>query len=135
MLQYTTMRRIAAVLAAVGLLAGLTNAATTVDSTVLVIARDEYDASKATSGLSGYGIPWQKALIPKDGTSLPELNSSLTQGYFGGFIVLGSLAYDYDGIFRSALTQQQWDQLFAYQSAFHVRMVRLEEYPGPGFGK
>lgn len=118
-----------------GALAGFAAATTTVASTVLIIAANDDDVLKASTGLDGYGIPWAKALVPQNGGPLPPLNSSITQGNYGGIVVLDSVSYDYNGTYQSAVTLQQWTQLYAYQSAFKVRMVRLEEYPGPDFGE
>ncbi|PHH84639.1 hypothetical protein CDD83_1620 [Cordyceps sp. RAO-2017] len=125
--------RLVRAIALVGALAGLSTAVT-VDSTVLIIGRDDADVAKASLGLDGYGIPWDKALIPQGGTSLPPLNSSSTDGRYGAIVVIGSVSYGNGDNFSSALKPQQWDDLFAYQTAFGVRMVRLDEFPGPSFG-
>lgn len=127
---------LARAVAVIGTLTGLSAAANAVDSTVLVVARNDGDAAKAGMGLDGYGIPWEKALIPQGGTALPALNSSGTEGRYGGIVVIGSVSYDMGGgRFASALTDQQWNDLYAYQTAFKVRMVRLDEFPGPAFGE
>ncbi|THY70582.1 hypothetical protein D6C94_08476 [Aureobasidium pullulans] len=108
---------------------------TTVANTILIFARDQPSSYSATSGLSGYGIPFQLQLVPQAGITLPTLNSSATQGNFGGFIILGEVSYDYGGNnWASALTADQFQQLYAYQSAFGARMVRIDVYPGPAFG-
>jgi hypothetical protein len=108
----------------------------TVDSKVLIFARNEYAASTASSGLDGYGIPFETVIVPKEGIGLPALNSSATVGRYGGIIVMGAVSYEYDGgAWRSALTQEQWDKIHEYQTNFHVRLVRIDEYPGPSFGK
>lgn len=107
----------------------------TVDSTILIFARDDYSASTASSGLEGYGIPFQTVLVPQSGITLPALTGSDTEGRYGGIIVMGAVSYDYDGSWRSAITQEQWDTLYEYQRDFHVRMVRIDEFPGPSFGK
>ncbi|PNY27996.1 Uncharacterized protein TCAP_02067 [Tolypocladium capitatum] len=109
----------------------LTAAAITVDSTILVIARNDADARQATVGLDGYGIPYEKLLVSQPGTALPTLNSSPTQGRYGGIITVNS---DTNRNWDTAVTQQQWSQLYAYQEAFQVRMVRLNEDPRPEFG-
>jgi hypothetical protein len=109
--------------------------AATLDSTVLIIAPDEYSASTASLGLQGYGIPFENLLVPQAGIDLPSMNSSASQGNYGGIIVIGSVSYNYDGNWHSALTDAQWTTLYEYQANFHVRMVRINEYPGPRFGK
>lgn len=128
------------ILLSAGTILGLTNGSNavpgaTVDSKILILARDEYSASTAKSGLQGYGIPFESILVPKEGIQLPVLTSGATQGKYGGVIVLGSVSYDYSGTWKSALTQAQWDAINKYQTDFHVRLARIDEYPGPAFGK
>ena len=128
--------RVYILFAIVGFLAFVAEAAKNTKATVLIIARDINSAKTAHSGLQGYGIPYRVLVVPQGGATLPQLQSSATQGNFGGIVVLGDVAYNYGGgSFRSALTDPQWDQLTAYQKAFHVRMVRIDVYPGPKFGK
>jgi hypothetical protein len=105
-----------------------------VDSKVLIFARDAYSASTASSGLEGYGIPYETVIVPKEGIQLPVLNSTATDGRYGGIIVLGAVSYDYSGSWRSAITDAQWNTIYSYQSGFKVRLVRIDEYPGPAFG-
>lgn len=102
---------------------------------ILVIARDATTAKNLASGFNGYGIPYSTLVVPQAGTSLPALNSSGT-GNYGGILVHGQVAYDYGGTlgFQSALTADQWNQLYAYQTAYGTRMVHLDVYPGPLFG-
>lgn len=105
-----------------------------VNSTVLILARDSFDVASVSPGLDAYAIPWQQYLIPQAGAPLPTLNSSLTQANYGSIILIGSISYDYNGTYNSALTTAQWNQLYAYQTNFKIRMVRINEYPGPNFG-
>lgn len=72
--------------------------------------------------------------MPSSGVALPVLNSTATDGNYGGFIVLGEVSYDGAAGFASALTTAQWQQMFDYQTTFGVRMVRLDVYPGSDFG-
>lgn len=109
--------------------------AASVDSTILILARDSASASSASSGLDGYGIPFENLIVPQEGIDLPTLNSSTANGNYGGIIVMGAVSYDYDGVWKSAVTEDQWDAIHAYQDTFHVRMVRIDEYPGPVFGE
>ncbi|VUC20443.1 unnamed protein product [Clonostachys rosea] len=108
----------------------------TVDSTILILAKDAATAKLASDGLNAYGIPYQSFLIAQAGTALPTLNSSLTSGNYGGIIVMSSVAYDYGGTtgWQSAITTDQWTALNNYQLSFNVRMVRIDEYPGASFG-
>ncbi|KAL4882775.1 hypothetical protein BJY04DRAFT_186004 [Aspergillus karnatakaensis] len=101
---------------------------------VLIIARDSTQADVASSGLNGYGIPFDTLLVPQAGIELPSLNTS-SGGNYGGIVVAGEVSYDYGAEgWRSALTDDQWNQLYAYQLAYGVRMVQYDVYPGPKFG-
>lgn len=112
-----------------------TNSAGTIRSTILVIARDSVSAYSAFSGLNDYGIPYEVLLVPSTGTSLPVLNTSSTSGNYGGIVTLSEVSYPYvNGQYASALTQAQWNTLFAYQTAFGVRMVRLDVVPSSATG-
>ncbi|KAJ9624033.1 hypothetical protein H2203_005480 [Taxawa tesnikishii (nom. ined.)] len=119
---------------ALSLLTTAAAAGKTVGNTILVFARDTASAGSATSGLQGYGIPYQTVIVPQEGITLPTLNSSTTAGNYGGFIVLSEVSYDYNGSWESAISTAQWQQLYNYQTDFKVRMVRLDVYPGPDFG-
>lgn len=106
-----------------------------VAGTILVIARDSASASVASSGLNGYGIPFETLLVPSAGVTLPTLNTSTTAGNYGGIVVASQVSYDYGTAgYASALTTDQWNQLYAYQLSFGVRMVQFDVYPGPAFG-
>jgi hypothetical protein len=113
-------------------------AAMSTKSTLLIIAKDSETAKAAHSGLQGYAIPYRVLMVPQGGVTLPQLNSSATQGNFGGFVILSDVSYNYTtatgSAYRSAITDPQWEQMFAYQRAFKVRMVRLDVYPGPKYG-
>jgi hypothetical protein len=106
-----------------------------VKADVLVIARDAGVAKNLASGFNGYGIPYSTLVVPQAGIVLPDLNSTGV-GNYGGIVVHGQVAYDYGGTlgFQSALSADQWNQLYAYQTAYGVRMVHLDVYPGPLFG-
>lgn len=106
----------------------------TVSGQILVFARDSASAYSATSGLSGHGIPYELILVPSTGAALPVLNSTAADGNYGGIIVLGEVSYDGANGFASALTAAQWQQMFDYQNAFGVRMVRLDVFPSADFG-
>nr|OQO32165.1 hypothetical protein B0A51_00534 [Rachicladosporium sp. CCFEE 5018] len=110
--------------------------AITVNSTILVLAptADVQSSFSATSGLDAYGIPYQLVIVPSGGTTLPALNSSATAGNFGGILILSDVSYDYSGSYNSAITTAQYNALYAYQTAFGVRMVRLDVYPGSDSG-
>ncbi|KAI2763020.1 CAZyme family CBM87 and CE18 [Penicillium roqueforti] len=101
---------------------------------ILIIARDAASAGVASSGLNGYGIPFSTLIVPSAGVELPELNGT-AGGNFGGIVVASEVSYDYGTLgFQSALTTDQWNQLYAYQLEYGVRMVQYDVYPGPNYG-
>lgn len=106
-----------------------------ISANILVLARDDYSAKTATSGLNAYGIPFTTVIVPQAGVQLPPLNSS-SGGNFGGIVVAAEVSYDYGGTtgWQSALTDDQWNQLHAYQLEYGVRMVHYDVYPGPRYG-
>ncbi|KAF7949836.1 uncharacterized protein EAE97_003345 [Botrytis byssoidea] len=113
----------------------VTDAVDTVSSKVLVIARDSVSAYSAWSGLNDRGIPYETLIVPAAGIALPSLNSSETQGNYGLIVVMSELSYSYPNVgYQSALTADQWQAIYNYQSAFRVRLVRLDSYPSAAFG-
>jgi hypothetical protein len=108
----------------------------TISSTVLIIARDSTAAeNSAAAGLRGYGIPFEVLTVPQSGiTSLPLLNSSATNANYGSIVIISEVGYNYDTSYYSALTRRQWNDLYAYQSSFGIRMVRLDVFPTADFG-
>lgn len=99
-----------------------------------MIARDTASAGVASSGLNSYGIPFTTLIVPQAGVALPALNTS-TGGNFGGIVVASEVSYDYGATgYQSALTTDQWNQLYAYQLTYGVRMVQYDVYPGPNYG-
>ncbi|KAL2205624.1 hypothetical protein CC79DRAFT_1343812 [Sarocladium strictum] len=109
-------------------------APSTVESTILIFAPDQYQASNAVSGLNAYGIPSEAIIVPKEGITLPTLKSSAADGNYGGIIVMNSVTYEYDGNWRSAITDAQWTVIHQYQKDFNVRMVRLGDSPSTSSG-
>ena len=97
-----------------------------IDSKILVIVRDAYAGQVATSGLNGYGIPFEISTVPQSGIALPTLNTT-SGGNYGGFIVSGQVSYDMGGgNYQSALTAAQWQQLYDYKTMYGVRMVQYD---------
>ncbi|OQO00893.1 hypothetical protein B0A48_13580 [Cryoendolithus antarcticus] len=105
-----------------------------VAQTILVLVRTADDPYAVISGLQGYGIPYQVVQVPQTGFTLPALNSSATQGNYGGIISLSELAYEYSTGWAAGISTDQYNQLYAYQTAFGVRFVRIDAYPQPAFG-
>lgn len=105
----------------------------TVANNILVIAKDAASAGVASSGLNAYGIPFTTLVVPSTGVELPTLNTT-TGGNFGGIVVASQVSYEYGSTYASALTADQWNQLYAYQLEYGVRMVQYDVFPGPDFG-
>lgn len=106
-------------------------------ATVLIIAADQSTAFEATEAFNGYGIPVYSLLVPSTGTALPPLYSNTSTGAvgnYGAIVVCGQVSYATNGTYGSALTTDQWNDLYNYQVDFNVRMVQLDVYPGPDFG-
>jgi hypothetical protein len=103
---------------------------------VLILARDTTSAENSAGlGLRGYGIPYEIVTIPQSGIqNLPLLNSSATHGNYGGIVTISEVGYNYDDMYYSAVTAQQWEELYSYQNNFGVRMVRLDVFPTTEFG-
>jgi len=123
------------ILSASALLFTNTVFAFSVQSTVLIIAKDTATSYSATSGLTAYGIPFQVLTVPSTGVTLPELSTASGNGNFGGIVILSEVSYEYaGGLYSSALTAAQWTALYAYQTSFGVRMTRIDAYPEAQFG-
>jgi hypothetical protein len=116
--------------------AAVVTTSTTIQSTVLIFARDSVSAYSAFSGLNAYGIPYQVVVVPQAGITLPVLNSSATAGNYGAIVILSEVSYDYGGTlgYQSALNTTQLAQIYAYQAHFGVRLVRLDSFPSPDSG-
>ena len=106
-----------------------------VANTILILARDEGSAYSAYSGLNGYGIPYEVVIVPSGGAALPTLaNNGTETGNYGGIMIMGEVSYQYSDGFRSALSAQQWQDMFSYQEQYGVRMARINVFPTPEFG-
>ena len=66
---------------------------------------------------------------------MPSLNSSSSEGKYGAIIVIDAASYQYESGWASAITTDMWDQIYEYQLHFHARLVRINEFPSPQFGK
>jgi hypothetical protein len=111
-----------------------------VHSTALVIAVSDDAAEEAVNILDQFGHASQVLVVPQEGTALPTLVTvngppdvyTSTWGSFDLIIVIGLVSYDYGGTtgWASALTSDQWNDLYAYQTEWGVRMIHLDGYPG-----
>ena len=104
--------------------------------TALVLATDASAGAEATSILSGYGQPTELLSIPQEGIALPTLETidawNNSVGNFGLIVIIGLVPYDYGGSigWASAITSDQWTQLYDYQLKYGVRMVHLDAWAG-----
>lgn len=108
----------------------------TTNSKVLIFATTQDKLSDAATSFQAYGIPFEGLVVPKEGVTLPKLNSTGGVGNYGGFMVVDSVSYEYDGgSWHSAITDAQWTTIYDYQKEFHVRMVRVGDNPSPASGE
>ena len=110
------------------------NAAVTVKSTILVLAREANATYSGTSILEGYGIPYLVVDLSKPASGYPQLNSTPDAGNFGGIVTVSARDYKANDDWKGALSEKQWKELYTYQEAFGVRMVRLNAWPSTDFG-
>jgi len=96
----------------------------TVRSTFLVIADSEASSYSAYSGLNNYGIPYEVLTAEGAVFTLPMLNATATDGNYGGIVVFSDIG----------LNTAQWNTLYDYQTAFGVRLVRLNGAPSSATG-
>ncbi|KAH7123530.1 hypothetical protein B0J11DRAFT_606326, partial [Dendryphion nanum] len=108
--------------------------AVSINSTLLVVLRDANATLPGTYVLQGYGIPYQTVDISIRGGGFPQLNSTADSGNFGGIVLVSAREYKDKDDWNTALNERQWQDLYRYQEAFGVRMVRLNAYPSEEFG-
>jgi hypothetical protein len=110
------------------------NAAVTVNSTLLVLVRDNNATLPGTLVLQGYGIPYQVVDLSVPGAGFPQINSTPDAGKFGGIVAVSARDYKNGDDWKTAISDTQWQQLYKYQEAFGVRLVRLNAWPSSDFG-
>ncbi|KAN0071986.1 hypothetical protein V8E54_009715 [Elaphomyces granulatus] len=117
------------------------SSAATIGGNILVIARDNASVAIASNVFTAYGIPCTTLIVPQEGAALPTLNSS-SGGNFAGFVVVSDVSYNTGNNtgntttsnWQSVLTDDQWNQIFDYQTQYRVRMIQYDVYPGPLYG-
>lgn len=112
----------------------LTNAAVTVDSTLLILAREKNATLPGTFVLQGYGIPYQVVDLSLPAAGFPQLNSTPDTGNFGGIVAVSARGYQNGDDWKTALSDTQWQDIYRYQEAFGVRLVRLNAWPNAEYG-
>ncbi|KAF1961030.1 hypothetical protein CC80DRAFT_544427 [Byssothecium circinans] len=111
------------------LLAHTVHAVVTIQSTLLILSRDPNATLSGTAVLQGYGIPYQVINLALPAAGFPQLNSTPDAGNFGGIVAVSSRSYTNGDDWNTALNEKQWQELYSYQEAFGVRMVRLNSWP------
>lgn len=121
--------------ALLALQAGVAFACTkTITGTILIIGRDQADIDNAGAGFKAYGIKTEGLIVPSTGVTLPQLNSTVEKGNYGGIVTFAELSYELPTGWGSAITAEQWNTIYQYQVDFGVRLVRLDAYPTTEFG-
>lgn len=110
------------------------NAAVTVNSTLLILARDKNATLPGTLVLQGYSIPYQVVDLSLSAAGFPQLNSTPDAGNFGGIVAVSARDYKNGDDWKTILSEKKWQELYRYQEAFGVRMVRLNAWPSADFG-
>jgi hypothetical protein len=110
----------------------------TLDLKVLVIASDgnEADLPAIKQVLDYAGTPYTVYIAAQTPNGLtPDKLSSGCTGYYEGVILTnGTLSYSNNGVWTSALSQQEWTNLWTYESTFGAREVSWYTYPTSDFG-
>lgn len=110
----------------------------TLDLKVLVIAADgaEADLPAIEQALNYLGTPYsvyQAAQTP--GGLTPEKLANGCHGYYQGIVLTdGVLSYFNGSSYVSALSQQEWVNLWAYQATMGVRLLSWYTYPTADYG-
>jgi hypothetical protein len=119
---------------AVATLPSLISAAITVNSTLLILSREANATASGVAVLQGYGIPYQVVDLSVPAAGFPQLNSTSDTGNFGGIVAVSARPYSGGDDWSKVLSEKQWQELYRYQEAFGVRMVRLNAWPSADYG-
>jgi hypothetical protein len=110
----------------------------TIDLRLLVLASDgnEADLPAIRQTLDYLGTPYTVYIASKTpgGLTAEKLNLGC-HGYYQGVILTnGTLVYNAGQTWISALTQQEWTNLWRYETLMNVRQLSWYTYPTPDFG-
>ncbi len=105
---------------------------------VLILAADGNETSLPAikQALDYLGTPYTVYIASQtpNGLTADKLGSTC-RGYYQGVILTnGMLAYNSGSAHRSALTQEEWTNLWTYQATLGVRQVSWYTYPGADYG-
>jgi len=110
----------------------------TLDLKVLVIAADgnEADMPAIEQTLNYLGIPYTVyEAVKTPGGLTPGLLATGCHGYYQGIMLTdGLLSYFTGSSYVSALSQQEWTTLWAYQAMMGVRLLSWYTYPTADYG-
>ncbi len=84
------------------------------------------------SGLDYIGVPYDSIVASQ--APLPKLAEGGKGLYQGVILATGSLAYQADGVWKSALSTEAWAQLDAYCRDYQVRTVSYYTFPEARYG-
>ncbi|KAF2686123.1 hypothetical protein K458DRAFT_363727 [Lentithecium fluviatile CBS 122367] len=118
----------------VSILPQLIDATFTVNSALLILSRDPNATASGISVLQGYGVPYRVIDLSLPASGFPQLNSTPDTGNFGGIVAVSARDYKGGDDWNKVLSDKQWQELYKYQEAFGVRMVRLNAWPNAEFG-
>ncbi|EPS44709.1 hypothetical protein H072_1293 [Dactylellina haptotyla CBS 200.50] len=103
-------------------------------NTALIVTPDMANAATVTGTMDGYGIPYEVLIVPQSGVTMPQLNQTNGDGNYGLFLVISQVSYNYGDAWRSALTNDQWNLMYDYQTIYGVRMIHINAFPSGQFG-
>ena len=110
----------------------------TLDLKVLVIASDgnEVDLAAIKQALAYQGTPYTLYIAAQTPNGLtPDKLSNGCHGYYNGVILTnGTLSYYNGTAWASALSTQEWSNLWSYESTMGVREISWYTYPTADFG-
>ena len=110
----------------------------TIDLKILVIAADgnEVDLAAIKQALDYQGTPYTIYIAAQTPNGLtPDKLSNGCHGYYSGVILTnGTLSYYNGTAWASALSTQEWSNLWSYESTMGVREVSWYTYPTADFG-
>ncbi len=112
--------------------------APTIDMKVLVISADgtEADLPAIQQALNDVGTPYTTYIASQTPNGLtPDKLSSGCHAYYQGVILTnGDLAYYNGSSWVSALSQQEWTNLWTFESTLGIRELSWYTYPTADFG-
>jgi hypothetical protein len=113
-------------------------AGTTLAAKILVVSADgnEADLPAITATLQAMGTPYDVWIANKQpGGLTPAVLASGTQGLYQGVILTtGNLPVQVNGVWQSALSAQEWQNLWSYEANFGVKQVSWYTFPTADYG-